>query len=132
VTLPALTSSNVVRHGCSAVAIAFKVWHEHEVRAVPRRVESDSVLLGECFVAQRRSLEGSPGCKESVLYEIAISRLKSIQAYPLQGGYQLGQRRAELILGWLAHHVLESRPTQVGPRNHCRSLRSIESSAVPR
>jgi hypothetical protein len=53
----------------------------------------------------RSSLKGRPGCKQCQLHKVTISGLKAIQAHTFQSGYQLGQGRAKLPLGWLAHQL---------------------------
>src|SRR5207244_2549324 len=58
--------------------------------------EPSLVLLGKWFISGRGSVEGGPCCKQRLLYEVTVCRLKAIQAYPFQGSYQLGQGRAKL------------------------------------
>ena len=63
---------------------------------VPRLRKPASVLLGKRFISGRSSVEGGPGCKQRLLYEVTVSGLKAIQADFFQGSYQLGQCRAKL------------------------------------
>ncbi len=47
---------------------------------VPRLRKPASVLLGKRFISGRSSVEGGPGCKQRLLYEVTVSGLKAIQA----------------------------------------------------
>ena len=77
----------------------------HEERGGQRQTpEPSSVLLGKWFISGRSSVEGSPCCKQRLLYEMTISGLKAIQADPFQGSYQLGQCRTKLPFV-LAHQL---------------------------
>ena len=88
---------------------SFRVMCSSEGQArFPRcRVESRraSVLFGEWLGSGRSSLEGRPGCKQCTIYKVTILGLKAIQAHMFQSGNQLGQCKAELPMGWLAHQL---------------------------